>query len=49
MIETNGNVTSDSQENDASEPIEDSSQKNNELIETWGERKGKKFFKLGSF
>ena len=46
MIEENDNMTSDSQENDASEPIEDSSQKNNELIETWGERKGKKFFKF---
>lgn len=46
MIEENDNMTSDSQENDASEPIEDSSQKNNELIEIWGERKGKKSFKF---
>ena len=46
MIEENDNMTSDSQENNASEPIEDSSQKNNELIETWGERKGKKSFKF---
>lgn len=46
MIEENDNMTSDSQENNASEPIEDSSQKNNELIEIWGERKGKKSFKF---